>query len=138
MDCWQVKTSYCAGSCYALYVASSPKLLPVSNVARPFLAYNIRNWEWPGDEATLYACTYIHILLCNVIRIGISLWDCVVSNILSRGGSGLHLDLLTHYHPLTLPANATFTLLLTIVMLSLIDRYATCTVMEVFLTCAKK
>ena len=54
---------------------------------------------------------------------GISLWDCVVSNVLSRSGSGLHLDLLTHYHPLTLPANAVYVFLLSIVMLSLLDRY---------------
>jgi hypothetical protein len=47
----------------------------------------------------------------------------VVSNVLSRSGSGLHLDLLTHYHPLTLPANAVYVFLLSIVVLSLLDRY---------------
>ena len=52
---------------------------------------------------------------------GISLWDCIVSNILSQQ-SGRHLDLLQHYYRLTLPVHAIYLFLLSLVFLSLLDR----------------
>ena len=66
---------------------------------------------------------YVHTTIRFVYVTGISLWDCVVSNILSRSSSNRHIDLLTFYHPLALPANAVYVLLLSLVMISLLDLY---------------
>ncbi len=52
---------------------------------------------------------------------GISLWDTVVSNILSRR-SNRHVDLLQYYNPLTLPVHAVYVFLLLLVTVSLLDR----------------
>ena len=68
-------------------------------------------------------CLIVACVMHYIVIPGISLWDCVVSNILSRGSSSRHLDLLTFYHPLTLPVNAVYVLLLSLVLLSLLDRY---------------
>jgi len=53
---------------------------------------------------------------------GISLWDCVVSNTLSWKPNR-HLDLLQYYNLLTLPVHAAYIFLLSLVIVSLFDRY---------------
>ena len=64
-----------------------------------------------------------HDITCSIIThtLGISLWDCVVSNTLARQ-SNKHVDLLQHYNLLTLPVHAVYVFLLLIVMVSLFDR----------------
>ena len=57
----------------------------------------------------------------NSNSIGISLWDCIVSNVLSLQ-SNHHVDLLTSYHSLTLPVHSVYVFLLSAVLLSLLDR----------------
>ena len=53
---------------------------------------------------------------------GLSLWDGVVSNVLSHQ-TDLHLTLVQHYHSLVLPAHSLYLTLLSLVCLSLLDRY---------------
>ena len=61
-------------------------------------------------------------LLLLPSTIGLSLWDSIVSNILSTQ-TDHHLTLVQHYHLLALPAHSLHLLLLSLVCLSLIDRY---------------
>jgi len=60
-------------------------------------------------------------LICCSPHSGISLWDCIVSNSLSRQRNQ-HLDLLQYYHFLTLPVHTVYIFLLSLVIVSLLDR----------------
>ena len=63
-------------------------------------------------------CCMNYVCVCT----GLSLWGCVASNVIGSL-SGRHLTLLQSYHLLSLPAHSLYLLLLSLVSLSLLDRF---------------
>ena len=51
------------------------------------------------------------------------MWEAIVANVLSRQYIG-HINILEHYHAFALPSHTLHFLLLSLVLLSLLDKYA--------------
>lgn len=58
----------------------------------------------------------------SILVTGVSLWDCVVTNVISRQEPG-QVNLLQHYYPFPVALQSVYTLLVIIILVTLLDRY---------------